>query len=70
MNQIEKIKEIADSMIGIGGNPSNEEFYAEFDMRVRVALNIYKSDVCEFILAGICNLPDESDCADCVMRII
>lgn len=39
--QIEIVKDIADGMIGIGGIPSNEEFYAEFDMRVRAALRIH-----------------------------
>jgi hypothetical protein len=40
-NQIDIVKDIADGMIGIGGIPSNEEFYAEFDMRVRAALRIH-----------------------------
>jgi len=40
-NQIEIVKDIADGMIGIGGIPSNEEFYAEFNMRVRAALRIH-----------------------------
>ena len=40
-NQIEIVKDIADGMIGIGGIPSNAEFYAEFDMRVRSALRIH-----------------------------
>lgn len=40
-NQIEIVKDIAEGMIGIGGIPSNEEFYAEFDMRVRAALRIH-----------------------------
>jgi len=40
-NQIEIVKDIADGMIGIGGIPTNEEFYAEFDMRVRAALRIH-----------------------------
>jgi hypothetical protein len=40
-NQIDIVKDIADGMIGIGGIPSNEEFYAEFDMRVREALRIH-----------------------------
>lgn len=39
-NQIEIVKEIADGMIGIGGIPSNEEFYAELNMRIRAALKI------------------------------
>ena len=39
-NQIEIVKDIADSMDGIGGIPTNKEFYAEFDMRVKEALNI------------------------------
>lgn len=39
-NQIDIIKEIADGMVGIGGVPNNEEFYAKFDSRVRSALNI------------------------------
>ena len=40
MNQIDIIKKIADDMIGIGGIPSNEEFYEEFNFRVQAALNI------------------------------
>jgi hypothetical protein len=40
-NQIDIVKDIADGMIGIGGIPSNEDFYAEFDMRVREALRIH-----------------------------
>lgn len=39
-NQIEIVKDIANGMIGIGGVPSNKEFYAEFDMRVREVLAI------------------------------
>jgi hypothetical protein len=39
-NQIDIVKDVADGMIGIGGIPTNEEFYAEFDFRVRVALRI------------------------------
>jgi hypothetical protein len=40
MNQIEVVKRIAESMYNIGGIPSNEEFYAEFNMRVKEALGI------------------------------
>ena len=39
-NQIEIVKEVAEGMIGIGGVPSNKEFYDEFNMRIRAALNI------------------------------
>lgn len=39
-DQIEIAKDIADGMIGIGGIPGNEEFYQEFDRRVKAALNI------------------------------
>ena len=39
--KIEIVKDIADGMIGIGGIPSNEEFYAEFDLSVRAALRIH-----------------------------
>ncbi len=39
-DQIEIVKDVAEGMYGIGGIPSNEEFYAEFDMRVRLALQI------------------------------
>ncbi len=39
-NQIEIVKDIADGMIGIGGVPTNEEFYAEFDFRLRAALSL------------------------------
>lgn len=44
-NQIERVKDIADGMEGIGGIPSNEEFYAEFNMRVMAALNITSNTV-------------------------
>lgn len=40
MNQIDIVKKIADEMLGIGGIPSNQEFYEEFNCRVQVALNI------------------------------
>ena len=40
MNQIEIVKDIADGMIGIGGIPSNEEFYHEFNFRFQSRLNI------------------------------
>lgn len=40
MNQIDVVKKIADDMIGIGGIPSNQEFYEEFNYRVQDALNI------------------------------
>lgn len=39
-NQIEIVKNIAEGMYGIGGMPNNEEFYAEFDMRLKAALGI------------------------------
>jgi hypothetical protein len=39
-NQIEIVKDIADGMYGIGGIPNNEEFYVEFDMRVKAGLGI------------------------------
>ena len=43
-NQIEIVKDVADGMIGIGGMPTNEEFYAEFDMRIKAALGIKESE--------------------------
>ena len=39
-NQIEIVKEILEGMIGIGGIPNNEEFYAEFNSRVMAKLGI------------------------------
>ena len=63
-NQIEIVKNIADEMIGIGGIPSNEEFYAEFDMRVREALRIH--DVTrrsEQLRALLQKLLDENMCS-------
>jgi ribosomal protein L33 len=39
-SQIETVKDIADGMIGIGGIPNNEEFYAEFNSRVTAKLGI------------------------------
>lgn len=69
--QIDTVKKIADGMIGIGGVPTNEEFYAEFDARVRAALNINKSDLicgapkeflpCNVNDCGKCKLPTNSD---------
>ena len=40
MNQIDIVKQIADDMIGIGGIPSNQEFYEEFNFRLQTALNV------------------------------
>ena len=40
MNQIDVVKKIADDMLGIGGIPSNQDFYEEFNFRVQAALNI------------------------------
>lgn len=39
-NQINIVKKIADDMIGIGGVPSNNEFYEEYNMRIKEALQI------------------------------
>jgi len=39
-NQIEIVKEILEGMIGIGGIPTNEEFYEEFNSRVTAKLGI------------------------------
>lgn len=39
-NQIETVNLIAEGMIGIGGIPTNEEFYAEFNSRVTAQLGI------------------------------
>ena len=39
-NQIEIVKDIAEGMIGIGGVPTNQEFYAEFNSRVASKLGI------------------------------
>jgi RNA polymerase subunit RPABC4/transcription elongation factor Spt4 len=39
-NQIEITKQIADSMQEIGGNPTREEFYEEFNFRLKVALGL------------------------------
>ena len=39
-NQIELVKDIADGMIGIGGIPTNEEFYTEFNSRIVAKLGI------------------------------
>jgi hypothetical protein len=40
MNHIDIVKKIANDMIGIGGIPSNQEFYEEFNFRVQEALKI------------------------------
>jgi hypothetical protein len=71
-NQIDIVKDIADGMIGIGGIPNNEEFYAEFDMRVREALRIH--DVVgrsEQLTCPRCNStnilnPDKDNDAQCI----
>jgi len=53
-NQIEIVKEIADGMIGIGGIPSNEDFYAEFDMRIKAALRIHDVACSTVMIAVFC----------------
>ena len=47
--QIEIVKDIAEGMIGIGGMPTNVEFYNEFDMRLRSALELPVSDFESFL---------------------
>ena len=73
-NQIEKINDVLIGMIGIGGIPSNEEFYAEFDMRVRKALKISSSRVlCDSVCPNcgekedfmIHNTSKEATCGTC-----
>lgn len=39
-NQIDIVKDIAESMIGIGGIPNNQEFYVEFNSRLTAKLGI------------------------------
>jgi len=43
-NQIEITKQIADSMQEIGGNPTNEEFYQEFNFRLKIALGFIREE--------------------------
>lgn len=40
MKQHEIVNDVLEGMLGIGGIPTNESFYAEFDMRVRAGLGI------------------------------
>lgn len=40
MNQFEIVKEILDEMLEIGGIPTNEEFYSEFNFRLKSKLGI------------------------------
>jgi len=70
-SQIEIVKDISDGMIGIGGIPTNEEFYREFDMRVRASLRIH--DVvgqceqyhCELYDFGRKDSPCDKQCDGC-----
>lgn len=64
-NQIEIVKNIADGMIGIGGVPSNEDFYLEFNHRISVKLGI-KTD-CNWKSAdvGMFGFPDRVYITDC-----
>jgi len=57
MNQIDEIKDIADGMIGIGGIPSNRDFYAEFNFRVQSRLGIRNQCEWEHVEEGMfgCN---------------
>lgn len=48
MSQIDDVIAIAEGMIGIGGIPSNEEFYSEFNFRVQSKLAI--KNQCEWNL--------------------
>lgn len=38
------VYDVLESMVGIGGIPSNESFYAEFDMRLRAALKVEQEE--------------------------
>jgi len=49
-NQIEIVKKIVDGMIGIGGIPTNVEFYSEFDMRLRAALELPVDNITNYLL--------------------
>lgn len=40
MNQLDKVKDVLEGMVGIGGIPNNEEFYEEFNLRVKGVLGI------------------------------
>ena len=48
-NQIKIVKDIAEEMIDIGGIPTDVEFYDEFDMRLRSALELPVSDFESFL---------------------
>jgi hypothetical protein len=41
------VQDVLDSMIGIGGIPSNEEFYNEFNFRLQNKLGIKQTEVSE-----------------------
>lgn len=43
MNQIDVVKQIASDMLGIGGVPTNQEFYDEFSSRIRLELHVKNS---------------------------
>jgi len=54
-NQIEIVKDIADSMIGIGGIPNNEEFYAEFNSRVTAHVDVGMYGCNDYVYQTSCN---------------
>ena len=45
-NHIEIVIDIIEEMMGNGGVPTDEEFYQEFDMRLRFALEISPRCTC------------------------
>lgn len=52
---------VLDGMIGIGGCPSNEEFYAEFNGRLKRALSIADVGSTEGELCRYCKSPNILD---------
>ena len=54
-NPLEITQDVLNGMIGIGGIPTNQEFYDEFNDRLKVALSLHNvSQQRELLLSAIC----------------
>jgi len=65
MNQIEIANKVADEMLRIGGIPSNEEFYSEFNMALTARLNIKTECKWKQADVGMFGCPDKVYITDC-----
>lgn len=65
MKQIQIVNKIAEEMVGIGGIPTNKEFYEEFNMALTSKLNIKTECNWKSADVGMFGCPDKVYITDC-----